>query len=48
MEILKQHWLQVLESNKNLIIECAIKTQMAEEMIKFVETKLSEFPNDEK
>jgi hypothetical protein len=45
-EIKKIHWIDVQQNNRNLIIECKIKIAMAQEMIKFCEKKIAEFPEE--
>ena len=46
MEILKEHWESSKLTNENLIIQNMIQIEMAKEVIKLCDVKISEFPEE--
>lgn len=48
MELQKEHWMKAKSDNENLILQCMMQIDMAENILKLIEVKLAEFPEETK
>ena len=48
VELLKEHWEKAKVDNENLILQCNMQIQMAENILVLVAEKLKEFPAEKK
>lgn len=46
MNLTREHWETCKQDNINLILQCKMQIPMAETILKMVEKKLAEFPEE--